>query len=74
MRSQWGPEDIIVLILACTVALVFTLEQTLPLLKEINLSENTVKFMNHGIGAMLALISMYIGARINNKNKKSDEG
>ena len=71
---RWGPADIIVLIITCTVALVFTLEQILPLFKEVNLSENTVKFMNHGIGAMLALISMYIGAKINNKNKTSDEG
>ena len=74
MKNKWDPVDIIVLILVMIIGVVFMIEQIVPLFKEINLSENTSKFMQHGIGAMLAIVSMYIGSRINKKNKPNNEG
>ena len=70
MKTNWEPADIIVLILVVTVGVVFMFEQITPLFKEVNLSDNTIKFMNHGIGAVLAIVSMYVGSKIGKKDKK----
>lgn len=73
MKTVWEPVDIIVLILVSVVGTVFMFEQITPLFKSVTLSDNTIKFMNHGIGAVLAIVSMYVGSKIGKKSKTNKE-
>ena len=74
MRAKWEPADIIVLILACLVSTSILFGQIRPLFTDVPLSLDAAKFIAHADGAIIAILSMYIGSKINNKNKKKDEG
>ncbi len=64
---KWKPEDIIVLILVIILGTVFLFEQITPVFREVNLTESTTKFIQHGQAAMLAIISLYVGNKLGKK-------
>ena len=71
---KWEPADIIVLILTGLVCVSILIGQVRPLFTDVPLGIDAAKFIAHADGAIIAILSMYIGSKINNKNKKTDEG
>ena len=74
MKAKWEPADIIALILACLISFSILFGQVRPLITDVPLAVEAAKFIAHADGAIIAILSMYIGSKINNKNKKTDEG
>ena len=71
--NKWTPADYIVLILTLTVSIIMIFIMFLPLQKVVTvMREETVKLIFMIISSLIAVISMYIGARLeNNRNNNT---
>ena len=67
---KWAPADIIVLILTIILGGSIWFAQVRPLFNEVLLSPEVTKAVAHLDGAMIAIISLYIGSRLNKKQQK----
>ena len=70
---KWEPVDIVVLILACLIVFSVVYGQIHPLLTENTLVGDTAKFIKESDGAILAIVSMYVGSKIGMGMKKDDD-
>lgn len=70
---KWEPVDIIVLILVVFAGILLGIEQTAPLITDEAGVAETTKIVNHAVGAMLAIISMYVGSKLGKKKKEDNE-
>ena len=69
--NKWGPADFIVLILTLTVSAMMIFIMFLPLQEIVTVMKpETVKLIFMVITSLIAVISMYIGARLKNGNCK----
>ena len=71
---KWRPVDIIVLILTIIIGISVWFAQVKPLFSDAILSADILKAITHIDGAMIAIISMYVGSKLGGKINKSDEG
>ena len=77
---KWEPVDIIVLILVIVTGILLILPEIHIMFGSGSggtLTPDSVKLIGHAIGAMIAIVSLYVGNRLgkrSNKNKKEDEG
>ena len=61
---KWQPVDIIVLILACLICVSILFSQIRPMITDIPLAVEAAKFISHADGAIIAILSMYIGSKV----------
>ena len=66
--KNWGPSDVIMLILASTVSLVLLIIFVISALTTEPMPEQSAKLVAGLIASIISIISMYIGAKIQ-KNK-----
>jgi hypothetical protein len=68
MKTKWEPADIIALILAGLIAFSILFAQIRPLITDIPLTLDAAKFVAHADGAIIAILSMYVGSKIGKKS------
>ena len=73
-RISWEPADIIALILTFLISFSILFGQVRPLLTDVPLAADAAKFISHADGAIIAILSMYIGSKLNEKNKNKTTG
>jgi hypothetical protein len=61
------PMDIIILILTLLVSIILVLTLLQPLIYTTNLPEPVSKILANSLGSVISIISMYIGAKIQQK-------
>ena len=66
--KEWGPSDVIMLILASTVSIVLLSIFAELAFTGVPISDNAAKLVAGLVTSIISIISMYIGARIQ-KNK-----
>lgn len=68
--KNWSPSDIIMLILASTIAIILLLIFAKNATSDVPMTDNGAKLVAGLIASIISIISMYIGAKIQkNKNK-----
>lgn len=72
MKMKWEPVDIVVLSLAGVIAFVLVFGELKLLLTDRTLSAEAVKAYTHLTGALIAIISLYVGSKLGNRNKKEE--
>jgi len=67
---KWEAVDIIVLLLVIFAGILLGIEQFSPFITEDPAVADTTKIVNHAVGAMLAIVSLYVGNRLGKKSKE----
>ena len=70
---KWEAVDIIVLIIVVFAGLLLGIEQFTPLITNDPAVADTTKIVNHAVGAMLAIVSLYVGNRLGKKTKENQK-
>ena len=68
MKTKWKPVDIIALMLAFLISFSILFAQIRPLITDVPLSLEASKFISHADGAIIAILSMYVGSKIGKKS------
>ena len=67
---KWQPVDIIVLLLAGLICVSILFGQIRPLITDVPLSIDAAKFISHADGAIIAILSMYVGSKLGKKKEE----
>lgn len=68
--EKWETIDIIVLIITIVVALILLIAMVKPLITGEELSTDSYKLIAGLMGSLIAIVSMYVGSKIQKNNHK----
>lgn len=67
---HWRPMDIIILLLTLTLCVVVGFTVVIPLMFQADISETKSKMISATVGSMVSIVSLYIGAKIQEHKDK----
>lgn len=70
--KNWQPVDIIIIILTLLTCFILMMASIRPLISENEIDLDTTKILAGTLGSLISIISMYVGAKIQQRNTQKN--